>query len=159
MPPRARLAALLVPLLVLSSCLPSVTEPSGTPIDCATLATSVATTSGLVTTASGLRYRDVVVGPGAEVTAGNVVGLYYAGCLTSGALFDQRLDNEAPFAFALGTTPLSVIAGFDEGVRGMRVGGRRQLVIPPSLGYGERMVGSIPPNSTLVFTIDLVGVR
>ncbi|MDB4880301.1 MAG: peptidylprolyl isomerase [Gemmatimonadetes bacterium] len=159
--PRTRIAALLVSMLALSSCLPEVTQPVGTPLDCATLATSLSTTTDLVTTASGLRYRDVIVGSGVQVGAGNGVGIYYSGCLTTGVTFDQRLDNVFPFDFVLGTTPLTVIAGFDEGIRGMRVGGRRQIVIPPALGYGNNPPASsgIPANATLVFTVDLVGVR
>ena len=159
MPLRTRLAALLLPLLVLSACLPEITQPTGTPIDCATLATSLETTTNLITTASGLRYRDEVVGQGTEVGAGNLVGVHYAGCLTSGVLFDERLDIDPPLAFVLGATPPRVIAGFDEGIRGMKIGGRRQLVIPPALGYGDRPVGTIPANSTLVFTVILAGIR
>lgn len=163
---RTRLAVVLLGPAVLASCLPDVTQPEGTPIDCQTLATSLATTTDLTTTSSGLRYRDLAVGTGATaVAAGNVVGLYYSGCLTNGVKFDERNDGSFPFEFAVGTTPLQVIAGFDEGLRGMRVGGRRQLVIPPELGYGSEPVRDrsgnivIPANSTLVFTIELRGLR
>lgn len=154
-----RLALLALAPLGFSACLSEPTRPIGTPIDCATLATSIATATGLTTTSSGLRFRDQTVGAGTTVAAGQVLSIHYAGCLTSGLLFDQNLDVDPPFVFTVGTNPLQVIAGFDEGVRGMRVGGRRQLVIPPALGYGQNAAGSIPANSTLVFTIDAVSVR
>lgn len=133
------------------------TAPAGTPIDCATLATSLATTTDLTTTSTGLKYRDVTVGTGATAAAGQTVAVHYSGCLTSGVQFDQNLDNQTPFIFKLGAN--QVIAGFDQGITGMKIGGRRQLVIPPSLGYGANANGPIPGNSTLVFTVDLVAAQ
>ncbi len=147
-------------LLGLGACRDATAPRAGTPIDCSALATSLtASAPSLTTTASGLKFRDVSVGTGSVIAAGQQVSLHYAGCLTTGAVFDQNLDIDPPFAFTVGTVPLQVIRGFDEGVRGMRVGGRRQLVIPPALGYGASGSGPIPPNATIVFTIDAVGTR
>lgn len=108
-----------------------------------------------VRTASGLYYRDIVVGAGAQVptTSGARVTTSYAGYLRNGTEFDS---GDLP-AFTTGTG--AVIDGFDEGVRGMRVGGRRQLIIPPSLGYGSRASGSIPANSILIFVITLTATN
>jgi FKBP-type peptidyl-prolyl cis-trans isomerase len=137
----------------------SIVEAAGPPIDCATLATSVPDNAAtLTTTASGLRYRDVTVGTGATYASGQTIGIRYAGCLSpSGVKFDS---NEAPapiFSFKLGSG--FVIKGFDEGLVGMKVGGRRQLVIPPALGYGSTANGPIPANSTLVFTVDAISAQ
>lgn len=159
----SRLLAFIALPLALAGCTDTPTRPVGTPIDCSTLATSLATTTDLTTTASGLRYRDQVVGTGLAAAAGNLVALHYAGCLTSGAVFDQNLDVDQALVFQVGAG--GIIAGFDEGVRGMKVGGTRQLVIPPSLGYGSTAVTAsdgrviIPANSTIVFTVVLVAVK
>jgi FKBP-type peptidyl-prolyl cis-trans isomerase FkpA len=106
-------------------------------------------------TASGLYYRDLTVGGGAQVpaAAGTSVTVSYGGYLRNGTLFDA--GDLPPFTTGTG----AVIEGFDEGVRGMKVGGRRQLIIPPSLGYGDQRVGSIPPNSILVFVVDLTSIN
>ncbi len=108
-----------------------------------------------VKTASGLYYRDLVVGAGAQVpmTSGARVTTSYAGYLRNGTEFDS---GDLP-AFTTGTG--AVIDGFDEGVRGMRVGGQRQLIIPPFLGYGSRATGSIPANSILIFVITLTATN
>ncbi|WP_345785243.1 FKBP-type peptidyl-prolyl cis-trans isomerase [Roseisolibacter sp. H3M3-2] len=105
-------------------------------------------------TPSGLYYQDVAVGSGAEADSGKTLGTYYVGWLSDGRRFDGNRDTGRPFTFILGTG--AVIKGWDEGIRGMRVGGRRRLVIPPTLGYGPRTNGSIPAGSVLVFEIDLV---
>lgn len=108
-------------------------------------------------TASGLYLRDVVPGEGATAAAGNDVSVHYTGWLPNGEEFDSSRAG-LPFTFTLGAG--SVIAGWDEGVQGMQVGGRRTLVIPPSLGYGESGAGGvIPPNATLVFGVELLEVR
>jgi FKBP-type peptidyl-prolyl cis-trans isomerase len=150
----------LLPLaLVLVACT-TTTEPvqSGPLIDCSTLASSVAANQGtLTTTASGLQYRDVTVGTGATFTSGSTVSVRYAGCTTSGIRFDSNEPPRPLFTFKLGSG--GVIKGFDEGLVGMKVGGQRQLVIPPSLGYGATANGPIPANSTLVFTIDAVAAQ
>lgn len=111
---------------------------------------------GVVRTASGLYYQDVAVGSGEVADSGKTIRVYYAGWLTSGRQFDSNRDASRPQEFVLGVGAL--IRGWDEGLRGMRVGGRRRLVVPPSLGYGARTSGQIPAGSVLVFEIDLVGI-
>jgi peptidylprolyl isomerase len=111
----------------------------------------------MTTTPSGLQYRDDVVGDGPEARHGQSVSVHYTGTLTDGTKFDSSRDRGQPFQFPLGGG--RVIQGWDEGVAGMKVGGRRTLVIPPELGYGPRGMGPIKPNSTLVFDVELLGVR
>lgn len=111
----------------------------------------------LRTTSSGLQLADVEVGTGTAAQAGRTVVVHYTGRLTSGETFDSSRRRDEPFAFTLGAG--EVIRGWDEGVAGMRVGGKRVLVIPPSLGYGNRPVGPIPASSTLVFDVELLEVR
>jgi FKBP-type peptidyl-prolyl cis-trans isomerase FkpA len=111
-----------------------------------------------ITTASGLIYEDTVAGEGAEARAGTFVTVHYTGWLTNGSKFDSSKDRNDPFRFALGQR--QVIAGWDEGVQGMKVGGTRKLTIPAQLGYGTRGAGGvIPPNATLVFEVELLGVQ
>jgi FKBP-type peptidyl-prolyl cis-trans isomerase FkpA len=108
-------------------------------------------------TASGLQYWDLKKGTGAVAKAGQTVKVHYTGWLTDGKKFDSSVDHGAPFEFKLGAG--MVIKGWDEGVAGMKVGGKRQLRIPPDLGYGAAGAGAtIPPNSTLVFDVELLGV-
>lgn len=110
------------------------------------------------TTDSGLTYDDEVLGTGAEAKPGRYVSVHYTGWLTNGTKFDSSLDRNEPFSFPLGGR--RVIAGWDEGVAGMKVGGVRKLVIPPELGYGARGAGGvIPPNATLVFLVELLDVQ
>jgi FKBP-type peptidyl-prolyl cis-trans isomerase FkpA len=110
-----------------------------------------------ITTSSGLVFEDIVTGDGEEARAGHTVTVHYTGWLTDGRKFDSSKDRNAPFDFALGGR--QVIAGWDEGVAGMKVGGTRKLTIPPQLGYGARGAGGvIPPNATLVFEVELLGV-
>lgn len=108
-------------------------------------------------TASGLYYQDVTVGSGAVAQAGKQLTVHYTGWLPDGTKFDSSVDRGQPFGFTLGTGV--VIPGWDEGVAGMRVGGVRKLVIPSSLGYGARGARAIPPNSVLVFSIQLLSVQ
>lgn len=109
-------------------------------------------------TASGLRYQDLVVGDGMEAQGGNAVQVHYTGWLTDGTKFDSSLDRGEPFSFTLGTG--EVIAGWDEGVQGMRVGGKRKLIVPPELGYGRAGAPPvIPGNATLVFDVELIEVQ
>ena len=109
------------------------------------------------TTASGLVIEEVLVGEGAEARAGQMVSVHYTGWLTDGTKFDSSKDRDEPFEFSLGQR--MVIAGWDEGVQGMRVGGVRKLTIPPQLGYGARGAGGvIPPNATLVFEVELLDI-
>jgi len=104
-----------------------------------------------------LKQEDLVVGGGAEAVAGKTVSVHYTGKLTDGTKFDSSLDRGDPFSFRLGAG--QVIKGWDQGVAGMKVGGKRLLTIPPELGYGQRgFPGAIPPNSTLVFEVELLGV-
>ncbi|HEX6042717.1 FKBP-type peptidyl-prolyl cis-trans isomerase [Longimicrobium sp.] len=111
----------------------------------------------MTTTPSGLQYRDDAVGDGPEAKSGQTVSVHYTGTLLDGKKFDSSRDRGQPFQFGLGAG--QVIRGWDEGVAGMKVGGRRTLVIPPELGYGSRAIGPIPPNSTLRFEVELLGVR
>ena len=121
--------------------------------------TAPAKTSGKpTTTASGLKYWDLKKGTGAVAKSGDAVKVHYTGWLTDGKKFDSSVDRGSPFEFKLGAG--LVIKGWDEGVAGMKVGGKRQLRIPPGLGYGEKGAGGvIPPNSELVFDVELLGVN
>jgi FKBP-type peptidyl-prolyl cis-trans isomerase FkpA len=106
----------------------------------------------------GLVIDDVKVGTGAEAKAGQTVTVHYTGWLTNGKKFDSSKDRNEPFTFHLGAG--EVIKGWDEGVQGMKVGGVRMLTIPPSLGYGAQGAGGvIPPNATLKFEVELLGVK
>ena len=105
----------------------------------------------------GLEIKDLVVGTGAEAKAGQTVQVHYTGCLTDGKKFDSSVDRGTPFSFKLGAG--QVIKGWDQGVAGMKVGGKRKLTIPPEMAYGAAgRPGRIPPNSTLVFDVELLGV-
>ncbi len=111
-----------------------------------------------VTTPSGLQYTDVKVGSGATPKTGQDVTVHYAGYLVDGTKFDASKDHGGPFTFTIGEG--QVIKGWDEGVMGMKIGGERQLRIPSDLGYGSRGAGaSIPPNATLLFDVELLGVK
>ena len=115
-----------------------------------------------IETKTGLKYEDMKAGTGAEATTGKNVYVHYTGWLDNngqhGTKFDSSLDRGQPFAFRLGTG--QVIAGWDEGVQGMKVGGKRTLMIPAKLGYGERGAGaSIPPNANLIFDVELLEVK
>lgn len=109
------------------------------------------------TTASGLQYWDITTGSGATAAPGSHVTVHYSGWLTDGTKFDSSVDRGQPFDFLLGAH--QVIQGWDEGVAGMKVGGKRQLRIPPNLGYGARPIGPIPANSTLIFDVELLAVK
>jgi peptidylprolyl isomerase len=111
----------------------------------------------MTTTDSGLQYEDLVEGTGEAPQAGQTVRVHYTGWLLSGSKFDSSKDRGQPFEFELGAG--RVIKGWDEGVATMKVGGKRVLVIPPHLGYGARGIGPIPPNSTLKFEVELLGVK
>ncbi len=113
--------------------------------------------SRMTKTATSLYMLDEQTGTGAEAHTGQRVSVHYTGWLPDGSKFDGSRDRNAPFEFQLGAG--KVIAGWDEGVAGMKVGGRRKLVIPASLGYGARGSGPIPPNSTLVFDVELLAIR
>lgn len=112
-----------------------------------------------VKTDSGLQYWDIVVGTGKVAKEGDGVRVHYTGWLANGKKFDSSVDAGRPFTFVLGNG--EVIKGWDEGVAGMKVGGKRQLHIPPDLGYGENGTpdGTIPPNSTLIFDVQLLSTQ
>ena len=115
----------------------------------------------MITTPSGLRYEDTTVGDGDTAAEGQFVQVHYTGWLyeneTQGTKFDSSRDRIDPFEFSLGAG--MVIRGWDEGVAGMKVGGKRTLIIPPDLGYGARGAGGvIPPNATLKFDVELLGI-
>jgi peptidylprolyl isomerase len=111
-----------------------------------------------VKTASGLEYVDLVLGTGAQPAAGQTVSVHYTGWLTDGRKFDSSLDRGQPLVFPVGRG--RVIKGWDEGVGSMKVGGKRKLTIPPHLGYGAAGAGGvIPPDATLVFEVELLGVQ
>jgi FKBP-type peptidyl-prolyl cis-trans isomerase FkpA len=115
-----------------------------------------------IMTSTGLQYEDITVGNGPEATAGAYVTVHYTGWLqnpdgSAGSKFDSSKDRNDPFQFPLGAG--HVIKGWDQGVQGMKVGGVRKLIIPSSLGYGARGAGGvIPPNATLIFEVELLGV-
>ena len=111
-----------------------------------------------VSTSSGLEYWEIQEGTGAPALAGKEVSVHYTGWLTNGKKFDSSLDRGEPIKFTLGIG--QVIKGWDEGIAGMRVGGKRQLRIPPALAYGMRGAPpAIPPNATLVFDVELMAVK
>ena len=143
------------------------------PFACAALALAIAAavpaleradaaTNQVIEMPNGLKYTDTKTGDGATATPGNKVSVHYTGWLynngVKGAKFDSSVDRGKPFQFTLGAH--QVIAGWDEGVAGMKVGGKRTLIIPPELGYGARGAGGvIPPNATLMFDVELLGVQ
>jgi FKBP-type peptidyl-prolyl cis-trans isomerase len=111
-----------------------------------------------IATGSGLKYVDLQEGQGDQAKAGQTVSVHYTGWLENGTKFDSSHDRRQPFSFKLGAG--QVIRGWDEGVAGMKIGGKRKLIIPSDLGYGARGAGGvIPPNATLIFEVELLGVR
>jgi len=132
---RAFLLAGLLATLILPACGSSDNNPTGP---------------------SALVVDDLIVGTGATAVAGDTLTVNYVGTLTNGQKFDSSYDRGTPYVFKLGAG--AVIAGWDQGLVGMKVGGKRRLTIPPSLGYGNQQAGPIAPNSTLIFEIDLVSI-
>jgi peptidylprolyl isomerase len=121
-------------------------------------AAPAASSAHVVTTASGLKYEDLRLGTGPSPNPGQIAVVHYTGWLTNGTKFDSSLDRGQPFEFPIGQG--RVIKGWDEGVATMKVGGKRKLMIPPALGYGSSGAGNvIPPNSELIFEVELLGVK
>lgn len=120
--------------------------------------TGAGATGQMVTTGSGLQYVDLAVGKGRQAELGDQATVHYTGWLANGSKFDSSLDRNDPFSFRVGAG--QVIKGWDEGVAGMKVGGKRKLTIPPQLAYGVRGAGNvIPPNATLTFDVELLRLR
>ena len=154
MNPKPLARALLASVLSLSGALaaPALaqqeTKPMESPKD---------TPAKEVVTASGLKYTDLKAGTGTEAKSGDVVEVHYTGWLENGTKFDSSLDRGRPFKFKLGAG--QVIKGWDQGVAGMKVGGKRKLTIPADLGYGRQGAGGvIPPGATLIFDVELLSV-
>jgi FKBP-type peptidyl-prolyl cis-trans isomerase len=133
--------------------------PAATPAEStgATMSGTPAGAAAEVTTPSGLKYQDLVLGDGTVAESGKRVSVHYTGWLTDNTKFDSSVDRGQPFDFVLGQG--QVIRGWDEGVKGMRVHGKRRLTIPSDLGYGPRGQGPIPPNATLIFEVELLDVK
>lgn len=126
--------------------------------DGASTTTAAGTDAAPAAEATELKIEDVQVGSGEEAVEGKEVTVHYTGTLTDGKKFDSSLDRNEPFTFRLGAG--MVIPGWEQGIKGMKVGGKRKLTIPPQLGYGERGAGGvIPPNATLLFDVELLGVK
>ena len=125
--------------------------------DTTTASTGTEQAAGAAAEIQGLTITDIKVGTGAEAVSGSTVTVHYTGWLTNGTKFDSSLDRDAPFTFTIGAG--QVISGWEKGVAGMKVGGKRKLTIAPELGYGARGIGPIPPNSTLVFEVELLKVK
>lgn len=160
--PSLRLRAFVLPLALLAvACGPELITPTPPITDPALATFSSKLGIQLATftkTASGLYIKDVPAGFGSAADSGHTVSVDYVGYFTDGSIFDSsRLQSNGTFSFKLGEG--AVIAGWDEGVKGMRVGGKRRLVVPPELGYGATGSGTVRPNSILVFDITLHGIR
>ncbi len=141
-----------------SSAPPAAPAAPAAPVVAATDTAVWEVTGTLVTTGSGLRYWDASIGTGAEAKAGMTVSVHYVGRLESGEVFDQSYSRGAPIVFRLGAG--QVIKGWEQGIEGMKVGGRRKLVIPSPLAYGDAGYGGlIPPKATLVFQVTLTDAR
>ena len=110
-----------------------------------------------ITTPSGLKYTDEVIGTGENPRPGSTVTVHYTGTFPDGRKFDSSFDRGQPMVFRLGIDPM--VKGWEEGMMTMKVGGKRKLIVPPELGYGAKGRSGIPPNSTLVFEIELLGVK
>ena len=149
----AMMALVVAPIVAQQA--PTKSTPAGKTAP-ATKATKAAEPAP-VTTPSGLKYWDLKVGTGTEAVKGKTVSVHYTGTFTNGKVFDSSVGKQ-PYEFRIGAG--NVIQGWEEGVTGMKVGGKRKLEIPPDLAYGKQgYAGVIPPNSTLIFQIELLGVK
>jgi peptidylprolyl isomerase len=143
---------------VFAICLPVVAPAAPTAAPKPVTAKAGSAVGRAVTTKSGLKYIDLVVGKGPMPKVGQTISVLYTGRLSNGTVFDSTSNrNNEPFETPIGVG--QVIKGWDEGMLGMRVGGKRRLTIPPSLGYGSEAQGPIPPNSTLIFDVTLLAVK
>ncbi|MFL6261163.1 MAG: FKBP-type peptidyl-prolyl cis-trans isomerase [Thermoanaerobaculia bacterium] len=148
--PRALFAFLMAGPLLLPAFAVQDKKPAAPP--------AVRETLREMVTPSGVRYLDLQVGQGDEAQLGKIVEVHYTGWLEDGTRFDSSRDREHPFTFRLGTG--DAIKGWDEGLLGMKVGGKRKLTIPPELGFGKQGIGSVvPPNAILHYEFELLGVR
>lgn len=147
------LGGLAVVVLIIVVTLVVMNRPANAPSKSGSTSKQSTTQGGTVE----LKSTDEIVGTGAEAQAGQTVTVNYTGTLTDGTKFDSSYDRSQPFSFQLGGG--QVIKGWDQGVVGMKVGGKRKLTIPPDLGYGAQAVSTIPANSTLVFEIELLEVK
>ena len=132
-------------------------SPSSSPSASSSPLPSESPVASPTTYPDGLVVQDITLGTGPEVKAGDTVVMNYIGTLQDGTKFDSSYDRNQPFTTQIGVG--QVIQGWDEGVPGMMVGGKRKLIIPPALGYGNQAVGTIPPNSTLVFEVELLQIK
>lgn len=150
------IAAALALGLLIAGCKQEAAAP---PADAQPVATAPAETPTAqpAPTAKGLQMIDLVVGKGPAAKTGDLVTVHYTGWLTDKTKFDSSKDRNEPFTFRLGGG--EVIKGWDQGVVGMQVGGKRKLIIPPSLGYGSTGIGPIPPNATLIFEVELLKIQ
>jgi len=134
--------------------IPATITPTNAIINQQKQASPGAKMGNLTTTTDGLQIEDLMVGTGQEVESGDTITVNYLGTLQNGTKFDSSYDRNQPFTTQIGVG--QVIQGWDEGIVGMKVGGKRKLIIPSSLGYGSQPAGSIPPNSTLIFEVELL---
>lgn len=150
----------IAPIVLVAALIAACSSPDAKPAD-GTLTFTPSLGVDLKTmqkTPGGAWYKDLVQGAGAPIAQGQRALIHYDGHLPDGQRFDQNGPTDVPFGFHLGTG--EVVRGFDEGVAGMRIGGKRLVVIPPELGYGAQGAPpAVPPNATLVFTIELVSIQ
>jgi peptidylprolyl isomerase len=155
-----RLSVCLLIIITITGCHSSKEEPkSAAQMPRATTSNypGWATTNQIETTTSGLKYIDLVVGNGAAPEAGKNIVVHYTGYLADSTKFDSSVDRDEALVFPIGVG--QVIKGWDEGLMSMKAGGKRKLIIPPPLGYGERGIGPIPPNAELIFDVELLEVK
>ena len=153
---------ILASALVFSACSVKPSQPKSTFVPTTTTSTvdstNTATQSTQIITGGSMQVEEITVGTGQVAVKGNTVSVHYTGWLTDGTKFDSSVDRRQPFEFSLGAG--QVIEGWDQGVAGMKVGGKRKLTIPPELAYGQGGVpGAIPGNATLVFEVELLGIK
>ena len=149
--------ALAIALLLAGCSSPEPREKPPTPPRSSVAGGTPAGVTREVTTESGLRYEDIVIGTGPSPSPGQTAVVHYVGTFPDGEVFDTSRKRGKPFSFPLGRR--RVIAGWDEGVASMRVGGKRRLICPPDLAYGHEGSGPIPPDATLHFEVELLDVR